>query len=108
MGGTKTLVSGNTAASKGLGITMEWSCLSGALTKKGTEYDGVKYFKEYMEGGITYGFMNRTHLSYQLDGGSLSIFEDCLRSGDAYTLSLYSELYQFIKQTLTTGGITWS
>lgn len=94
-------------AEHGLGITLEWSCLNGALTKKGTEYDGVKYFKEYMEGGVKYGFMNRAFCNYQLDGGPSSIYQDCLKSNDAYTISLYREMYKFIKCTLTVDDIQW-
>lgn len=82
----------------GMGITMEWSCL---------ETDGADYFKEYMLGGIRYGYMDRPFLNYQLNGGPNSIRNECLRSSSPYVRTLYDELYQYIKGTLKESDISW-
>ena len=99
-----------TAADTGdrdMGITLEWSYLNQASTHPDTEYDGVKHFKEYMEGGVKYGYMNRAYNNFQLDGGANSIYNDCVTSDNDYVRSAYDELYKFIKCTLTEEDIKW-
>lgn len=102
-------------------ITMEWSCLWG-------ESKGWKFFKEYMEGGILYGYMKRPYVNYQLDGGPRSIhsaacglpyqigpeemgkeeYEEARKLMDIEEIrSLYGELYKFIKGNLVKNDIFW-
>ena len=80
-----------------MGVTMEWSVLH-------TD-DGVEKFKDYLEGGVLYGYMNRPYVNYQLDEGPNSILKDCLKSTKETTRSLYGELYKFIKGKLTVEDI---
>ena len=102
----------------GMGVTLEWSHLVG-----GTR--GWKRFKEYLEGGVRYGYMLRPHTCYQLEDGPRSVAavacgrpysrkvnedqaEKERRQMDVPAIrSLYRELFMFIKGTLTEDDIFW-
>lgn len=89
-GGPERLESvGNIVKQLGIGAAME-------LESDSKEAIGV--FKEYLKGGVDYGYMNTYH-SYYFSGSTQSI-ANMLNNTDPDIRSTYDDLYKFIKRTL--------
>lgn len=94
-GGIERILQAATLAKQvGLNVEMELS---------GTDKTAITGLKEYMRGGIKYGFMNQYH-AWWLGSGPMTV-KTLAESGDVYTRSAYSEMYKFIKGTLQEADI---
>lgn len=66
--------------------------------------NSITGFKQYMQAGVEKGYMNTYHVWYLVNGPSLTY--NLYHSKDAYTLSAYTDMYKFIKGTLTLAELT--
>lgn len=94
-GGIDRIASGSAFCSvNGIGVEMELGTASDA---------SCTGLKEYMKGGITYGYMDN-YCFYYLCTGPSTLWE-VFTSESSYIKSTYDELYRFVKGALTVSDI---
>lgn len=71
-----------------------------------TERTSIGGLKEYINGGIEYGYMNNRFISWWIQGSGDNLSRLC-GSDDAYLRSAYDEVYKFIHKTLTVDEIVF-